>query len=117
MARGTRRAHLRRMARVQSPWLLLIHQLPPTPNYLRVKVRRRLRRLGAIALKQTVYLLPNTDETLEDFQWLRQEIEAAGGSAIIAESRFVEGITDNEIVAALAGEQATTTEVESPRRP
>ena len=90
----------------RSPWLLLIHQLPPTPNYLRVKVRRRLRRLGAVALKQTVYVLPNTDEALEDLQWLRQEIDSAGGSAIIAESRFVEGITDEEIAAALAGERA-----------
>jgi hypothetical protein len=89
----------------RSPWLLLIHQLPPTPNYLRVKVRRRLRRLGAVALKQTVYVLPNTDEALEDFQWLRQEIDSAGGSAIIAESRFVEGISDEEIWAALAGER------------
>jgi hypothetical protein len=89
----------------RSPWLVLIHQLPPTPNYLRVKVRRRLRRLGAVALKQTVYVLPNTDEALEDFQWLRQEIDSAGGSAIIAESRFVEGISDEEIWAALAGER------------
>lgn len=90
----------------RSPWLLLIHQLPPTPNYLRVKVRRRLRRIGAVALKQTVYVLPNTDEALEDLQWLRQEIDSAGGSAIIAESRFIEGITDEEIAAALAGERA-----------
>jgi len=94
----------------RSPWLLLIHQLPPTPNYLRVKVRRRLRRLGAVALKQTVYVLPNTDEALEDFQWLRQEIDTAGGSAIIAESRFVEGISDEEIAAALAGERMGASE-------
>ena len=94
----------------RSPWLLLIHQLPPTPNYLRVKVRRRLRQLGAIALKQTVYVLPNTDEALEDFQWLRQEIGSAGGSAIIAESRFVEGITDEEIAVALAGERPGASE-------
>src|SRR5436190_21575593 len=103
MARGTRRAHLRRMARVQSPWLLLIHQLPPTPNYLRVKVRRRLRRLGAIALKHTVYLLPNTAEALEDFQWLRQEIDAAGGTAIIAHARFVEGVSDEELDSRMTG--------------
>ena len=92
----------------RGPWLLLIHQLPPTPNYLRVKVRRRLRRLGAVALKQTVYVLPNTNEALEDLQWLRQEIDSAGGSAIIAESRFVEGVTDDEIAAALAGERGSS---------
>ncbi|HEX7226795.1 MAG TPA: ChrB protein, partial [Candidatus Binatia bacterium] len=27
-------------------WLLLIHQIPPKPNYLRVKIWRRLQRLG-----------------------------------------------------------------------
>jgi len=101
----------------RSPWLLLIHQLPPTPNYLRVKVRRRLRRLGAIALKQTVYVLPNTGESLEDLQWLRQEIDSAGGSAIIAESRFVEGITDEEIAAALAGEHRDSGKPDAPSAP
>jgi hypothetical protein len=89
-------------------WLLLIHQIPPAPSYLRVKVRRRLRRLGAIALKQTVYLLPNTDEALEDFQWLRQEIEAEGGSAVIAAAGFIEGVSDEEIDALLAAEQGDT---------
>ena len=83
-------------------WLLLIHQLPPKPDYLRVKVRRRLRTLGAAALKQTVYVLPNTEEALEDLQWLRQEIEAEGGTAMIAAVHFVEGVADEEIAAMLA---------------
>ena len=90
----------------RAPWLLLIHQLPPKPDYLRVKVRRRLKRLGAVAIKQTVYLLPNTDEALEDFQWLRQEIEADGGTALIAEASIVEGITDEEIEAMVDAEVA-----------
>src|SRR5689334_3898574 len=86
-------------------WLLLIHQLPPKPDYLRVKIRRRLKRLGAVALKHTVYLLPNTDEALEDLQWLQQEIETDGGTAVIAAVHFVEGIGDEEIAAMLAAER------------
>lgn len=86
-------------------WLLFIHQLPPKPDYLRVKVRRRLRRLGAAPIKKTVYTLPASDETLEDFEWLRQEIESLGGSAVIAEAEFVEGITDEEIDAMLENER------------
>ena len=62
-------------------WLLLIHQLPPKPDYLRVKVRRRLQKIGAAALKNSVYVLPNTDDALEDLTWLTREIEADGGSA------------------------------------
>ena len=74
---------------VAARWLLLIHQLPPKPDYLRVKVRRRLKGIGAVPVKHTVYLLPNTSDALEDFHWLREEIESQGGSAIIAEATFV----------------------------
>jgi hypothetical protein len=100
-----------RRAAVTTPeparWLLLIHQLPPKPDYLRVKVRRRLRRLGAVALKHTVYLLPNTEEALEDLQWLRQEIQTDGGTAVIAAVHFVEGIADEEIAAMLSAERGS----------
>ncbi len=87
-------------------WLLFIHQLPPKPDYLRVKIRRRLRKVGAVAIKQTVYALPNTEEALEDLQWLRREIEAEGGSAVIAEAEFIDGISDEELVAMLESERA-----------
>jgi hypothetical protein len=87
-------------------WLLFIHQLPPKPDYLRVKTRRRLRRLGAVPIKQTVYALPSSDEAFEDLQWLRQEIESEGGSVVIAEAEFVEGISDEELDAMLASERA-----------
>jgi hypothetical protein len=86
-------------------WLLFIHQLAPKPDYLRVKTRRRLRKLGAVAIKQTVYALPSSDEALEDLQWLRREIEADGGSAVIAEAEFIGGISDEEVEAMLETER------------
>jgi hypothetical protein len=75
-------------------WLLLIHQIPPEPSYLRVKVGRRLQGLGAVAVKNSVYVLPASDEALEDFQWVRKEIVAGGGDASVCEARFVEGLSD-----------------------
>ncbi len=75
-------------------WLLLIHQLPVEPAYLRVKVARRLRRLGAVQLKSSVYVLPANDECAEDFRWLLREIVAAGGDATLARTRFLDGIDD-----------------------
>ena len=65
-------------------WLLLIHQIPPKPGYLRVKVWRRLQALGAVAIKNSVYALPNTDEAREDFEWVLREIVKEGGEAISA---------------------------------
>jgi hypothetical protein len=89
-------------------WLLFIHQLPPKPDYLRVKTRRRLRKLGAVAIKQTVYAVPSSEEGLEDLQWLRREIESDGGSAVIVEAELVEGISDEELDALLTTERAGT---------
>ena len=74
-------------------WLLLIHQIPPKPDYFRVKVRRRLQRIGAAALKNSVYVLPATPEAAEDFRWLLREIVAEGGEATLCEAEFIEGIS------------------------
>ena len=64
-------------------WLLFIHQIPPKPAYLRVKIWRRLQKLGAIPLKNSVYVLPASDQSIEDFQWVRREVVADGGDATI----------------------------------
>jgi hypothetical protein len=82
-----------------STWLILAHQLPPEPAYLRVKLRRRLVKLGALPLKNTVYVLPNRGDALEDFQWLAAEIRSDGGEAIVCEGRFLDGMTDDDMVA------------------
>jgi hypothetical protein len=92
-------------------WLLLIHQLPPEPAYVRVKVRRRLQRLGAMPLKNSVYVLPETDENLEDFQWLANEIAADGGDATICSASMLSGVTDDEL-ASLFPRAATASSVQ-----
>jgi hypothetical protein len=78
-------------------WLLLIHQIPPKPDYLRVKVGRRLARIGAVALKNTVYVLPRSDASQEDFEWVLREVIGAGGEAALVEARFVDGLSDVDI--------------------
>jgi hypothetical protein len=78
-------------------WLLLIHQLPPKPPYLRVKIWRRLQALGAVPLKNSVYLLPSTDEAREDFEWVLRAIRKDRGDASVCEARMIEGLTDDEV--------------------
>ncbi len=80
-------------------WLLLIHQIPPKPDYFRVKVRRRLQRIGAVALKNSVYVLPVREETAEDFRWLLREIVSEGGEATLCEATLVEGLKPKELIA------------------
>jgi hypothetical protein len=78
-------------------WYLLIHQIPPKPPYLRAKIRQRLAGVGAVALKNSVYLLPRNPDALEDFEWIAQEIVAGGGEASVAEASFVGRPFDRDI--------------------
>src|SRR5712672_1628127 len=78
-------------------WLLLIHQIPPKPNYFRVKIWRRLQRLGAVAIKNSVYALPASEQAQEDLNWVLREIVAGGGDASLIEARLVEGLDDEQV--------------------
>jgi hypothetical protein len=78
-------------------WLLLVHQLPPRPSKLRVHVWRRLQQVGAVALRNSLYVLPNTAEAREDFEWLRTEILDRGGQVSVFAAGSVDGYTDEEL--------------------
>src|SRR5260370_22170592 len=78
-------------------WLLLLHQIPPNPPYFRAKVLRRLNQLGALAIKNSAYVLPETDETLEDAQWVRSEIEQEGGGAWLFRTEILGGISSDAL--------------------
>jgi hypothetical protein len=79
-------------------WLILAHQLPAHPSNLRVRVWRRLQQIGAVVLRSSLYVLPSTEETREDFNWVREEIIASGGQASILEASVVDGQTDGELI-------------------
>jgi hypothetical protein len=79
-------------------FLLLIVSLPPSPSSLRVRVWRRLRALGAVALKRTVYLLPDSPDNYEQFQWLGQEIQRERGETILLRVDQIENVSRADIV-------------------
>ena len=78
--------------------LLLLVGVPPTPSSLRVRVWRRLRSLGAVALKRSAYLLPDTPERYEDFQWLAQEVHRDGGDATLIRVQQIENMSPGDVL-------------------
>ncbi len=78
-------------------WLLLMHQIPPHPSYLRVKIWRRLQALGAVPIKSSVYALPNTEAAREDFAWTVREIVKIGGEATLCEAKLIDGLRDDDV--------------------
>ncbi len=80
-------------------WLVFSYSLPTTRRSSpRVALWRRLRRIGALPAKARAYVLPATDECQEAFQWLAQEVERAGGEALVMRTQHFEGLTDAELV-------------------
>jgi hypothetical protein len=80
-------------------WLLLLHQIPPTPPYFRAKVLRQLNQLGALAIKNSAYLLPESDENREDLEWLRFEVAEEGGEAWLFRTETLAGFTRESLEA------------------
>lgn len=62
---------------------MFVHQLPAHPSNARVKIWRRLQQIGAVALKNAVHVLPDTAQSREDFEWLREEVVSLRGEASI----------------------------------
>jgi hypothetical protein len=81
-------------------WLLLGHQLPTRSSNARVKTWRRLQQVGAVPARNSVYVLPNTEQCREDFEWIRSEIVALGGEAtVFAADAISEGGTEDIVSA------------------
>ena len=79
-------------------WIALSYRLPREPSRLRLAVWRRLKRIGATLLHDSVWLLPADPRTREAFEWLAQEIEEQGGTALLWEARSFDATQDDEII-------------------
>jgi hypothetical protein len=80
-------------------WLTLLVNLPPTPTRHRVGVWRKLKRMGAVNLRGSAWLLPETAETTELCQWLVQEIQSARGEGALLRVDGVEPMSDEDLMA------------------
>lgn len=79
-------------------WLHLVYKIPRNPSKVRVYVWRKLKRLGAVLLHESVWCLPSNPKTKEQFQWLSVEIQELGGEASLWESQLVLGMKDEDII-------------------
>src|SRR5882762_2230201 len=81
-----------------STWLLLLYGLPAKGNTARVSLWRKLKKYGAVQLKTSAYVLPDSPQQYERFQWLATEIKDSGGEATLIRVAKIEGMADEQIV-------------------
>jgi hypothetical protein len=82
---------------MEREWLVLFYQLPARQSPARVKAWRRLQRIGAVSLKNSAYVLPNSAEAREDFEWIKTEIVGIGGQAVVLAAEALDPAAREEI--------------------
>src|SRR5207253_6645056 len=80
-------------------WLLLLYSLPTSHNTERVAVWRRLKKMGAVQIKTSTYLLPDEPAQYEQFQWLAQQIRDYGGDSTLVRAQEIEGLAREKVIA------------------
>jgi hypothetical protein len=79
-------------------WLLVVPALPHVTAGIRSKTLNRLRRLGAIAVKPSVFVLPDSPAAREDIAWLKADTERGGGEMTAFAADSVDAWTDGRLV-------------------
>jgi hypothetical protein len=64
-------------------WLILHYQLPREPSAPRVSTWRKLKKLGAVLVNETFWVLPENNRTREHFRWLAASILEYGGQVSV----------------------------------
>jgi hypothetical protein len=80
-------------------WLLLLFSLPTNRNTQRVAVWRRLKKMGAVQIKTSTYLLPDEPAQYEQFQWLAQQIRDYGGDSTLIRAQEIEDLNREGVIA------------------
>ncbi|MBI5847283.1 MAG: chromate resistance protein [Nitrospirae bacterium] len=87
-------------------WLLFFYSVPSRPVSSRMRIWRKLARIGAAQLKGAVYILPFNEERYELLQWLVTEIAGMKGEAAVVSIEKIDTMKDTEIVAIFDQQQA-----------
>jgi hypothetical protein len=87
-------------------WLLLLYALPAGHSSRRVGLWRTLKKVGAVSLKTSASVLPDTPTHYERFQWLAKQIRDERGEAVVIRTAEIEGMSPRQIHAMFNGARA-----------
>lgn len=64
-------------------WLVFSFSVPAKLQSFRVRIWRKLNALGALQVKNSIYVLPATEHHQEQLTWMAKETEEQGGEALL----------------------------------
>jgi len=87
-------------------WVLLSYRIPREPSTPRIAVWRKLKRLGVAQIGDGLAALPADARTLEQFEWLAEEIDEAGGSSTLWRAELTSNALERRVVGDMAAARA-----------
>ena len=90
--------NLTKEPRRESPWLLLVFSLARKSASLRVTIWRKLQRNGSLPLGNSGYLIPNSADNRERFEWLATTIRSQQGEASIVEVQSIDNCSRPQLI-------------------
>lgn len=70
----------------QNEWIVINYTLPREPSRVRVSVWRKLKKIGAVNIQQSMWILPLTDENYNLLNKIKEDITENNGEAFIMKS-------------------------------
>lgn len=78
-------------------WLLLVYRLPSSRSSQRVEIWRKLQRYGALALRSSGHVLPESAENQEKLEWLATAIRNYRGDASVVRVQAFDDLSDDQL--------------------
>lgn len=79
-------------------WLVVNYNLPTEPSRLRVSVWRNLKKLGAVNIQQSMWVLYYNDDNYDALQAISKEIEANNGEVLLMQSVFFDEKHERKVI-------------------
>lgn len=64
-------------------WIALTYTLPREPSRIRVAIWRKLKKIGAVSIQQSMWLLSSSDENYNLLNEIKNEVSQNGGESFI----------------------------------
>lgn len=87
-------------------WVLLSYRMPREPSTPRIAVWRRLKSLGVAQLGDGLVALPADARTREHLEWVAEDVEQAGGTAMLWTAQPESVAHERRIAAEMAAARA-----------
>ena len=80
-------------------WFFFSFSVPARLQGFRVKIWRKLNAMGAVQIKNSVYVLPVNEQIQEQLVWMGKETDEQGGESLVIANGALLNMTDSQIAA------------------